>query len=102
MTLQCNIEMDEFESYKFLAENNLYSSFLGEYSLIEIASQDKWFFSYKNSSGVVKHHLIRSFYLGRNKVYKNGGMVMTSSLVSLINVLTNGLIQVRGIQKKAA
>lgn len=102
MLLKCNIEVQEFENYKFIVENNLHSSVLGEYSLIENISGDRWLFSYKNASGDIKHHPIRSFCLGKNRVYKNGGMIMASSLEALINVLTKGLIQIQGVHKKAA
>lgn len=102
MRLECNHEIQELEHFKLLAENNLYSKLFGEYSLIENVSVDKWLFSYKTPSGIVKHHFIKSLWLGKSKVYKNGGMVMASSLESLIKVLTNGLIQVSGIQRKVA
>ena len=80
-------------SLSLLIEKRLFSKVPGNYSLIEQVPNERWLFSYVNISGEIKHHPIRSFLIGKSKVYKNGTMLITSSLELLIEALTDGLVQ---------
>lgn len=93
---------DRLEIYKLVVEKKLNSAFSSDYYLIKDPTRNHWLFSYKDLLGKISHHPIRSFLIGKNHIYKNGGTIMASSLESLIDFLTKGLVQVQGIEKKTA
>lgn len=67
--------------------------FRKSYTLQELEKGKKWLFTYYPVPGKAKCHLIRSFNLGKIRIYKNGSAFFSSSFKELLSHLVGDSIE---------